>query len=327
MRILIIQTAFLGDVVLATPLIEKLNSVFPNAQLDFLLRKGNESLLKDHPHLRKLWIFDKKNGKYRQLWRLVQQIRKERYDYAINLQRFATSGLLTAFSGAKHTIGFAKNPLSFLFSRRFPHEITQDGTVHEVERNLSLLSGWCDTDYVGPRLYPSAADLAKVQQDSPYLCLAPASIWYTKQLPAAQWVRLIRHYRGQYKIFLLGAPSDHALCDKIKTEAGTGDVHNLAGELNLLQSAALMRSARMNFVNDSAPLHLASSMNAPVVAFFCSTVPGFGFGPLSEQSWIFEHDTPLTCRPCGLHGKRTCPEGHFKCSEIPIELRLAELPI
>jgi heptosyltransferase-2 len=71
----------------------------------------------------------------------------------------------------------------------------------------------------------------------------------------------------------------------------------------------------MNFVNDSAPMHFASAVNAPTTAIFCSTIPKFGFGPLSDQSFVVETNEALSCRPCGLHGKKACPEGHFKCGK------------
>jgi heptosyltransferase-2 len=81
----------------------------------------------------------------------------------------------------------------------------------------------------------------------------------------------------------------------------------------------------MNYVNDSAPMHLASAMNAPTCAVYCSTVPAFGFGPLSEKSFIVEIDYPLYCRPCGLHGYNACPEKHFKCAyDIEVK-RLADI--
>ncbi len=91
-------------------------------------------------------------------------------------------------------------------------------------------------------------------------------------------------------------------------------MYNLAGKLSFLQTAALMKDATMNYVNDSAPLHIASSVNAPVTAIFCSTVPSFGFGPLSEKSFIVEIQEIIPCRPCGLHGFKKCPEKHFKCA-------------
>jgi len=89
---------------------------------------------------------------------------------------------------------------------------------------------------------------------------------------------------------------------------------NLSGKLSFLESAALMQGAVMNFVNDSAPMHMASAMNAPVTAVYCSTVPSFGFGPLSDKSFVVETLEKLSCRPCGLHGYKDCPQGHFKCA-------------
>src|SRR4051812_23595951 len=114
-KILIIQTAFLGDVILASPLIEKLHQFFPEARLDFLLRKGNESLLSNHPYLNRVLILDKKR-KSGSLIENIKQIRKERYDLVVNVQRFASSGIITCLSGARQTVGFSKNPFSIFFS-------------------------------------------------------------------------------------------------------------------------------------------------------------------------------------------------------------------
>jgi len=80
------------------------------------------------------------------------------------------------------------------------------------------------------------------------------------------------------------------------------------------QLSQLLKYAHMNFVNDSAPMHFASAMNAPVAAVYCSTVPEFGYGPLSDIKYIIQRHESLYCRPCGLHGFATCPEGHFKCA-------------
>jgi heptosyltransferase-2 len=87
-----------------------------------------------------------------------------------------------------------------------------------------------------------------------------------------------------------------------------------------------MQSARMNYVNDSAPMHIASAMNAPVTAVFCSTVTWFGYTPLSDTSFVIEKDEPLYCRPCTTHGRRKCPEKHFKCAlDIKTEKLLATI--
>lgn len=311
-QILIVQTAFIGDVILATGLIEKLHQHYPEAAIDFALRKGNESLLKNHPKLRRVHVWDKKGGKYKNLFKLIGKIRKQRYDLVVNIQRFANSGMLTAFSGAKETIGFDKNPFSWRFTKKIAHRIEEG--VHEIVRNHELVKALTDDEPHKPVLYPSPEDFEKVAAytSQPFVCMAPASVWFTKQYPKEKWIELIKAF-PDVKIYLLGAPGDRALCDEIITAGGKESATNLCGELNLLQSAALMKSAMVNYVNDSAPMHLASSVNANTCAIFCSTVPEFGFGPLSDYAEVVEVSKDLDCRPCGLHGKKACPKGHFKC--------------
>lgn len=329
-KILVIQTAFIGDVVLATGILEKLHTHYPDASIDILLRKGNESLFTDHPFLHEVLIWDKQQSKYTHLLSLLKQIRKKRYDVLINVQRFAATGFLTAFSKAKQTIGFDKNPFSFLFSDVISHVVSEgDHTLHEIERNHQLISSITDKTAAKPRLYPSEKDKKAVEQwcGKQFICLAPASVWFTKQFPADQWKNMVDALPQNLTVYLLGAPGDHALCESIGSGSQHTSIINLAGKLNFLQSAALMKEAIMNYVNDSAPMHFASSVNAPVAAVYCSTIPAFGFGPLSDQSHIIEVTEALSCRPCGLHGKKACPLEHFNCARlITRQQLLAVLP-
>lgn len=154
--------------------------------------------------------------------------------------------------------------------------------------------------------------------------MAPASVWFTKQLGEDKWIDLSNKVSKDTTIYLLGAPGDAELCERIKSKSENKKIQILAGKLSLLQSCALMKDAKMNYVNDSAPLHLASSVNANVTAFFCSTVPSFGFGPLSDNSKVIEVKN-LDCRPCGLHGYKACPKGHFNCSNL-IDVSAVETP-
>jgi heptosyltransferase-2 len=316
-RILIIQTAFLGDVILATPVISELHRLYPNAVIDVLVKKGNESLLANNPKIRNVIPFDKTKGKYKSILRLIRQFRGEKYDLLVNMHRFGSSGIITAFSGAKERYGFEKNPFAFRFTQKFPHTIG-DGT-HEVERNLSLIKSFGASAIIRPELYPSEGDFDHIKgyQSKPYICIAPASVWFTKQLPESKWIELLEKHSDK-KVFVLGGPDDFDLGQCILAPVQHVEAENLCGKLSLLQSAALMKGAHRNFVNDSGPLHLASSMNAPVTAFFCSTVPEFGFGPLSEDAEI-KQVANLDCRPCGLHGHKECPKGHFKCG-LEIEI-------
>lgn len=317
-KFLVIQTAFIGDAILATGVLEKLHKSYPEAQIDYLVRKGNDGLFKEHPFIHRLLIWKKNKGKYRNLLKVLKDIRKERYDHVINIQRFANSGFLTAFSNGKRKIGFDKNPFSWAFDLTVSHEINNG--LHEIERNQKLIESITTSGAERPKLYPSKQDFENIQEyaQAPFVCLAPASVWFTKQMPKEKWTELINKIPNGIKIYLIGAPSDKTLCDEII--AGNEDrAFNLCGQLTLLQSAALMQKAEMNYVNDSAPMHLASAMNAPTTAIFCSTIPEFGFGPLADRSSILQVEEKLACRPCGLHGKKACPEGHFNCGrQIPI---------
>ncbi len=319
-KLLVIQTAFTGDVVLATSVIEKLHTSFPGSQIDFLLRKGNEGLLQGHPFITNLLVWDKKKNKQKNLLQMAMRVRKEKYTHVINIHRFATSGLITFLSGAKYKAGFDKNPFSFCYTKKVAHVISEPysaNPVHEVARNQLLIADIAGKDWEFPKLYPSSADneFIRQYQNGPYVCVAPSSVWFTKQFPAEQWVSLINQLPAHYQVHILGAPGDSQLGDEIVNKTVHAKVQNLCGKLGYLQSAALMKGAEMNYANDSAPLHFASAMDAPVTAVFCSTVPAFGFGPLRANARVVEIGERLYCRPCGLHGHKACPEGHFRCAK------------
>lgn len=315
-KILVIQTAFIGDAILATALLESLHHSQPNAQIDILVRKGNESLFQQHPFLKNVLGWNKKENKYKNLLGLLSSIRSSKYDLVLNLQRFGATGFLTAFSGAAVTVGYDKNPFSFLFSKKVSHDL--DKGLHEVDRNNNLIAWFASTLKRQPKLYPTKEHYERVEvfTQKPFICAAPNSVWFTKQYPAHKWVDFLNQIPLDYTVYLLGAPGDVESCSSIKSQVVTNlRIEILAGKLSFLESAALMEKAVMNYVNDSAPMHIASSMNTPVAAIFCSTVPSFGFGPLSDQSFNIETTEKLSCRPCGLHGYKACPEGHFKCAE------------
>ena len=335
-RFLLIQTAFIGDVILATALLEQLHRAVPDARIDLLVRKGNESLLAGHPFLNELLIWDKKGAggafaKYSSLRALLATIRANQYTAVLNLQRYGTTGLLTALANAAITIGFDVNPFARYFTHQVPYRFAPGR--HETDRNADLLLPLGikpSARITPPKLYPSLADYTYVRplQQEPYVCIAPTSVWFTKQFPAEGWIELIRILPCHLHIYLLGAPADAPVCERISQEAGRDRVHNVAGTLSLLQSAALLAGADMNYMNDSAPLHLCSAMNAPTTAVFCSTVPEFGFGPLADKAVTVQTAEHLDCKPCGLHGKKACPLGHFRCATtIPVAVLASRVEV
>lgn len=325
-QILVIQTASIGDVILATAVVEKLHKTYPQADIDFLVKKGNEHLFANHPYIRNILVWDKKNNKTANLLKLLFTIRSMKYDFVANIQRFFSTGILTALSKATRTSGFDKNPMSKFFTYKYPHSIGQKDSIylHETERNQQLISEITCGEAEKPCLYPSNEAYSKVLQykNTPYICVAPASLWATKQYAKKDWCKFLPTLPFKYNIYLLGGNADYDLCEEISKHLANHYVRNLAGKLSLLESAALMRDAAMNYVCDSSPMHLATAVDAPTTAIFCSTIPEFGFGPLSTNSAVVETHEKLNCRPCGLHGHKECPKGTFECSHT---IDIAEL--
>jgi ADP-heptose:LPS heptosyltransferase len=188
--------------------------------------------------------------------------------------------------------------------------------VHEVDRLLDLYSEANSAVRGLPKLYPTEEDENAVRTfaTGDYVTIAPASVWFTKQWPENKWKELIDALPTAMKVYLIGGHGDSDLCQRIASTS-TKEVVVLCGKLSLLQTAALMQKAKMNYANDSGPVHLASAVNAPMAAVYCSTIPGFGFTPLSTVSFSFETNKKLACRPCGIHGHKVCPEKHFSCAQ------------
>jgi lipopolysaccharide heptosyltransferase II len=217
-KFLIIQTASIGDVILTTPIVEKLHRFYPDAQIDLLLKKGTQGLFKQHPFLHAILIWDKSQHKYRNLLDLLNHIQHTKYDVVINVQRFASSGFLTAFSKAKKSIGFNKNPFSLFFSKRIKHKIGKNSEqLHEIDRNLKLIEHLTDDSPSPIKLYPTPEDFAKVSQykTKQYICLAPASLWFTKQYPAEQWFDFLNKIDKDLYVYLMGGKEDFNVCKNI----------------------------------------------------------------------------------------------------------------
>jgi len=312
-KILIIQTASIGDVILATSVVETLNLQLKDVKIDILVKEQNAELFSNHPHINQIITFNREKSKFKEILRLVKKVRKEKYDICINIQRFFTSGLIAVLSSAKTTVGFNKNPLSFLFTYSIPHYF--DGR-HEIDRNFELLKFLNLSKVELPKLYPSHSEIESTMnlKQQKYICIAPASLWFTKQFPLKKWADFINNIDYDLTIYILGTSKDNEIANEIISLTNNKNVINLCGKLSLLESASLIKDALMNYTNDSAPLHIASSVNANICAVFCSTVIDFGFGPLSKNSFVIETQEELICRPCGIHGHRNCPEGHFECA-------------
>lgn len=315
--ILVIQTAFIGDTILASHFARAVKETYPDSRIHFFLRKGNESVIQGLPTIEKTWVWDKQGGKTKNLFKLISELRGIKFDLVFNLHRHFNSGLVTAMMKSPMKIGFKQNPLSFTYTKKVNHQIPDPRGWHEVQRNLELIPDFKiveNSKVYKPELPIQQKNFDKVSAyaSENYFVIAPASVWFTKAWSEEKYKLLTQELAKLGKVYFIGAPADKELCDRIR--GSLPNTENLCGALNLLDSAALMKNARRVFVNDSAPLHLASSVNAKTTAIFCSTIPGFGYTPLADDSIVIDVGSSLACRPCGLHGHPQCPEGHFKCS-------------
>jgi heptosyltransferase-2 len=317
-KVLIIQTAFPGDVLLAIPIAQRILETYPTAEITWVVRKGNESLLIASKAAHQIITWDKKKQKYQNLFSIGVQLTKQQYWLAINCQRFFTTGILMAFLKAQHKLGFKENPWSWCYEKSYSHSKGKKGDqnyLHEVDRNLQLLTGFTPIHRKSPQLTPGLQAIKKAEslmkQGKAWMLLAPASVWFTKQWPIEHWTKLASLIPENYSIGIIGGASDIPLGELIKSEVPR--VTNFCGVADFEESAAMLQRAELLVCNDSAPLHLASSVNLPVIAIFCSTIPEFGFFPLSQRSIVMQETSNLPCRPCGVHGKQTCPLGHFAC--------------
>ena len=306
---LVVQTSFLGDVVLTTPLLVELASRGP---VDVVVTPAAAPLIATHPAVRAVIAYDKAHSGIAGLWGLSRRLRHT-YDSAYLAQGSLRSAALARLAGIPERIGFASSAGAALYTRRVPYEENH----HHVERLLSLAGGGGQPS---PSLYPAAADVAAVEDlltragatGEPLIALAPGSVWATKRWPGFQPLADALAPLG--RIVWIGSAQDRGLVPASQDKA-----IDAVGQLSLLGSAELIRRARVLVTNDSLPQHLASAMGTPTVTIFGPTVPRFGFGPLAPQHAVAEV-TNLVCRPCDRHGPRRCPLGHWKCMrELAVE--------
>lgn len=319
---LVIQTSFLGDTVLTTPLLAELARRGP---VDVVVTRAAAPLLAHDPNVRHVIVFDKSGADRGALGltRVARRIRRAWHEHGDDPRRVHAylaqgslrSAALAVSARAAVRTGFDDAAGRLLYTARLPRRTGE----HHAARLLSLADGLRSPERaaaVTPRLYPGDDDrrtvdalLAAHVSDRPLVALAPGSIWGTKRWP--YYRELAALIARRYRIAIVGGADDADLAREIVQAAGA-DVIDATGRLSILASAELIRRAHVLVTNDSLPQHLASAMETPTVTVFGPTVPEFGFGPLAPHSMTLGVET-LACRPCHHHGPRVCPLGHWRC--------------
>jgi heptosyltransferase-2 len=318
-KILVIQTAFLGDAVLTLPMIGKLKEMNINASIDVLCIPASKEIFLHSPYINEIIIIDKK-GEHKSFFsflKFTRMIRANGYDRIYSPHRSFRSSLLVLQSGVNETYGFSNSSLFHVYK----HLIEYISSHHEVQRNLDLIGydysekGWKVLPEI---MIPESSDraikdyLKNNNINSNFAAIAPGSIWNTKKYPLEYYEQVIQYLIEQdFKVIIIGGREEENIGKQLETKFN-GSLISSAGNLTITESIALLKYSKILISNDSAPTHLGICADIPVLTLYCSTVPDFGFYPYNNKSRWLSY-TELECKPCGIHGYYACPLKHFQC--------------
>jgi len=317
------QTAFLGDAVLTLPLLRALKDRYPSAEIHFFVRAGVQSVFKGQPEIVQARPFAKR-GTQKSLnaaVRLGWELGREGFDLWISTHTSLRSALVAGATGIKRRIGYNRpwyNRLAYTetVDRRF-NELAEIERLMELAGPLDISGPAPEARLVLPEKAVRAADhfWATFAFDRPVLGIHPGSTWPTKCWPVEYFSEIVGRasVEGAHVLVFAG-PGEEGVAAQVidRAQADPQRVTNLAGQLSLPELAAYLGRLDAYLTNDSGPMHLAWTQEVPLVALFGPTVKALGFFPRGDNATVLENDG-LDCRPCGLHGPKKCPEGHFKC--------------
>jgi heptosyltransferase II len=322
-KILLVQTAFLGDAVLTTPLLGALREQFPQTKITVLSTPEIAEVFERHPAVSEVIRFDKRRNERSWLkkWILVRRLAAHRFDLAMIPHRSLTSALLAWLAGIPRRVGFSTSQGRWLLTDVVPFE----WGVHDVDRNLALLTAigvqnptgdlWLKPDEAARQRVTDRLRALGVKPEDKLVGINPGSVWVTKRwLPegfAAVADRLIRE-EGARVVFIGGCQDEPAM-RRILSMMKEVPI-NWVGQTTLKELMAVIARCRVFLTNDSGPLHIAVASHVPTVALFGPTTRELGFFPYGNGHTVIEKDLP--CRPCGLHGADRCPLEHFQCMKL-----------
>ena len=318
-RILIVQTSYLGDTILSTPVIAGVHRLHPKAELWMMTTPAAQGIVERDPLLAGVISFDKRkrDAGLKGILQMGGRLRRMGFDRAYALQRSYRTALTLLAARIPHRTGFANARLAVFFHSR---QIRRAGD-HDVLRNLAILAGEAPpaTFDTRLRLYPpewmALGDAARdvFGESRPLALLAPGSAWATKMWPWQHYRAVAKHFLARgFAVALLGGPGDRRVNRKV---ASGHPIVDLAGRTTVAEAMALVRQARILVCNDSMALHMASAFRIPCVAIFCATSPSFGFGPWQNPRAVVVEKKGLHCKPCARHGGPTCPTGTRACMD------------
>jgi heptosyltransferase-2 len=320
-RLLFIQTAFIGDAILALPALQKLKENDPSCLIDVMCIPESRQIFNSSPYVDDVIVLDKK-GIHKSLFntlKLVHKLKSKNYSKIYSAHRSFRSSVIVLFLGVKESFGFDNSTFNIVYKNL----IKYDDSTHEVQRNLNLIGFiYNEEDW---RIKPEilADDFAKNKIVSflkekeiynNFIVIAPGTVWETKKYPKKYFEEIISYLlEKKYKIFLLGGIQDKEICSSLAKKYDV-NVIDTSGLFSVVESVELLRKAKLLISNDSAPTHMGMAADIKVLTIYCSTVSSFGFYPYNSKSRFVSYDE-LDCKPCGIHGHKKCPINTFACGE------------
>ena len=332
-RILIVQTAFLGDVVLTLPLVAAVRQWAPQAWVEVLTIPANASVLQGQPGVDAVLTYDKR-GRQRGLGGLVQMgrtIRAHAYDVVISPHRSLRSALLVAASGSRQRLGFRQWWTRWAYTATVPRA----ARGHEVVRNHELVK-LLDAGAAVPERFALQVETDKrreavaafaragIGHGHVLVGLVPGSQWGTKRWPAEHFAALIERVTAwpNTRCVLFGSPQERGIADAVVAACQT-PVIDLVGKTSLRDLPAYMGCCDVIVSNDTGPMHIAAALGKPIVTLYGPTTPALGFSPYGV-AWEEASVVSLRCRPCHAHGPERCPLSHWRCMRELRPERVAE---
>ncbi len=318
-KILIVRFSSIGDVILSTPLVRCLRAAFPNSEIDFLVKKEFASILSNNPHISKLIVFDKSNGR-KELWKTRSLIKEGGYTHIIDIQSNIRSFLLRTGVGAIVS-GFSKRLVERFFLIKLRKNIYKEIKPVYLRYFEAVEELGVKYDSLGTELFYQQTDkeqvlaeleLVGINSNSPLLIIAPGAQWANKRWLPSGFARSADELANKHNftVVLLGGKGDIETCNQVQ-QLMQSPSFVLAGKPTLMQSAALTAMADLVITNDTGMLHMAQAVKTPVLAVFGPTTKELGFFPLPDKSKVAEAE--VSCRPCTQKGLNNCPKTHFYC--------------
>jgi len=326
-KILILRFSSIGDIVLTTPVPRTLK-IQLDAEVHYCTMDKYAVVLSENPYIDKLICFAK--GKKGALKELIKTLRKEQYDYIIdlhhNLRTFIIKQRLRVPSYSFNKLNIEKWLLVNLKINRLPNVHIVDRYMETVQP-LGVKMDSLGLDYFIPEKDEVERDWLPETHRKEYVVYAIGAQHNTKKLPLSRMIELCD--RINKPIILLGDKNDAETGEKIVdffTRTAHSEsyepkllelnkkaiVYNACGKFNLNQSASVLKNASYVFTHDTGLMHIAAAFKKNIFSIWGNTTPAFGMYPYRTRFTVFENNR-LSCRPCSKIGHQKCPKGHFKC--------------